>query len=153
MSLIVFSFVSMDILGLLLVTFIGLPLLRLIRPETIVSTAVMLSLGLYQFIINFRNCYTSYFSCTNRIPYVKAFLISSFACVGLALLAMGPLAMGMWGIIAAQLISQCAYNAWAWMLKAHKELELTVKELVITGFAEMMSILRSFLHRKGKRNA
>ena len=153
MSLIVFSFASMDILGLLLVSFIGLPLLRLIRPETVVTTAVMLSLGLYQFIINFRNCYTSYFSCTNRIPYVKAFLISSLACVGLALLAMGPLKMGMWGIIAAQLISQCAYNAWAWTLKAHKELELTAKELVITGFNEMMSIFKGFLHKKEKRNA
>ena len=148
MSLIVFSFASMDILGLLLVAFIGLPLLRLIRPETIVSTAVMLYLGLYQFIINFRNCYTSFFSCTNRIPYVKAFLISSFACVLLALLAMGPFKMGMWGIIAAQLISQCAYNAWAWTLKAHKELQLTAKELVITGFNEMMSILNGFLHKE-----
>ncbi len=153
MSLIVFSFASMDIIGILLATIIGLPILRLIRPETVVAPYVLLALGAYQFILNFRNCYTSYFSCTNRIPYVKAFLISSLTCIVLALISMGVLNMGMWGIIAAQLISQLLYNAWAWTIKAHREMNLTAKETILLGYEELMKVVKSFLRRGGKKHA
>ena len=112
-----------------------------------------MALGAYHFVLNFRNCYTSYFSCTNRIPYVKAFLISSFTCILLAYISMGILNMGMWGIIAAQLISQLMYNAWAWMIKAHKEMKLTAGETVKMGYEELMKVVKSFLHRGRKKNA
>ena len=152
MSLIVFSYVLLDLLGLLAVISIGLPLLRLIRPETVVSPAIMMGIGLYQLILKFRNCYTSYFSCTNRIIYVKAFLISSFACVGLALISMGILKMGVWGLIAAQLISQLMYNAWAWTVKAHREMELSFAETLKIGSRETMALLKSFMHRGKSKN-
>lgn len=153
MSLIVFSYVFLNLLGLTAVIFVGLPLLRLIRPETVVAPLVMLGIGLYQLILKFRNCYTSYFSCTNRIIYVKAFLISSVTCVMLALLSMGVFQMGVWGLIGAQLISQLMYNAWAWTLKAHKEMDLTAKETISIGYRKSLALLKSFLHRGGKQNA
>jgi O-antigen/teichoic acid export membrane protein len=153
MSLIVFSFAALDIIGMLFVTTVGLPLLKLIRPETVVAPAVLLALGLYHFILNLRNCYTSYFSCTNRIPYVKAFLTSSITCIVLALIAMGALKMGMWGIIAAQLISQLMYNAWAWAVKAHKEMQLSASMTVRLGYEEMMKVVMSLLHIGRKKNA
>lgn len=153
MSLIVFSFTSLDGIGMFLVITIGLPILRLIRPESVVAPTVLLALGVYHFILNFRNCYTSYFSCTNRIPYVKAFLISSLTCIVLAYVSIGILNMGIWGIIAAQLISQLMYNAWAWTIKAHREMSLSVVETVHMGWEEMMKVVNSFLHRKRKNNA
>ena len=153
MSLIVFSFTSLDMLGMLTVTIIGLPILRLIRPESVIAPTVLLALGFYHFILNFRNCYTSYFSCTNRIPYVKAFIISSVTCIILAYLSMGELEMGIWGIIASQLISQLMYNAWVWTFKAHKELNLSAYETVYMGYEEMMKVVRSFLHKGRINNA
>lgn len=149
MSLIVFSFTVLHILGMIMVILVGLPILRLIRPESVVGPAVMLALGIYQFILKFRNCYTSYFSCTNRVSYVKAFLISSIGCVVLALIAMGPFELGIWGIIIAQLISQGVYNAWAWAVKAHKEMGLSVLETVQLGNEEFVKIIKSFF-RRGK---
>ena len=146
MSLIVFSFSTMDIIGIILATVVGLPILRLIRPETVVAPAVLLALGSYQFVLKFRNCYTSYFSCTNRILYVKAFVVSSVACVIIALIAMAVFNLGMWGIIAAQMISQCMYNAWKWPLKAHRELELSVRDTIVLGYDELMKVVKSFLH-------
>lgn len=152
MSLIVFSYVVLHVLGMLAVIFVGLPILRLIRPETVVAPLVMLGIGFYQFILKFRNCYTSYFSCTNRIPYVGAFLISAIGCVILALITMGVLHWGMWGLIGAQIVCQLAYNAWAWTIKAHKEMELSLKETITLGYSELMDLLKSFLHR-GKKHA
>ena len=152
MSLIVFSYTVLDIVGMLLVVIVGLPLLRLIRPETVVSTSIMVAIGFYQFILKFRNCYTSYFSCTNRIPYIKAFLISSIGCVVLSFIFMGWFHYGVWGLIVAQIISQGIYNAWAWMVKAHKEMDLSAQETIFYGWRETKQIIESFLKKRSKRN-
>lgn len=153
MSMITFSYVVLDILGLIAIIVIGLPLLRLIRPETVVAPSVMLGIGMYQFTLKFRNCYTSYFSCTNRIIYVKAFLISAAACVLFALVSMGVLKLGVWGLIAAQLVSQLMYNAWAWPVKAHREMDLSAKETIAIGYRESMKLLKSFISGKRKKHA
>lgn len=148
MSLIVVSFSILDIFGLILIIFIGLPILRLIRPESVVDPLIMLALGVYQFMLKFRNCYTSYFSCTNRIPYVRSFLISSVECVFLALVALGILQMGIWGIIFSQIFSQGVYNAWVWTFRAHKELGLSMKETVYSGCKEFIQIIKNFFFRR-----
>lgn len=148
MSLIVFSYTVLDLLGLLAVVVIGLPILRIIRSESVAGTGVVLAIGLYQFVLKFRNCYTSYFSCTNRIPYMSAFIVSSVGCVVLAVPFMGWFGWGIWGLIAAQLISQCLYNAWHWTLKAHKEMQLGLSETINLGKEESKKIIESFIRRK-----
>ena len=140
MALIVISFVMLNVLGLAAAIFIGLPLLRLIKPETVVGSGVMLGVGIYQFILKFRNCYTSYYSCTNRIPYVKAFLVSSALCVLMSIVTLGYFHLGIWGLIGAQLVSQCVYNAWIWPARVHRELELSIMETVVLGWQEIKKI-------------
>lgn len=151
MALIVFSYVALFSVGLLAVVVVGLPVLRLIKPDTTPSAAIMLGVGLYQFVLKFRNCYTSYFSCTNRIPYVRSFIISSAAGVVLTviLLRMG---WGVWGLILSQLICQCAYNAWYWMLAAHREIELSLGDTVRYGWDESKKIILGFVRKKGAQN-
>ena len=146
MSLIVVSYVLLYIIGLLAIVTLGLPILRLIKPSTTPSISVMLGVGVYQFLLKFRNCYTSYFSCTNRIPYAKAFLISSGLGV---VLAVGFLALGwgVWGLIWAQIVSQGCYNVWIWPVRAHREMDLSVSQTVQYGWAE----LRKIVQRKGEK--
>ena len=85
--------------------------MRLIKPESTPTIAVMLGVGIYQFILMFRNCYASYFSCTNRIPYVTAYFLSSMACVTAAALMLRLTALGVWALILAQITSQAVFNA------------------------------------------
>lgn len=125
MSLIVVVYMAIFSLGLIGTIFVGLPVLRLIKPETVVLTSVLLGLATYQFMLNFRNCYTSYFSCTNRLPYVKSFVVSAMLCVVLSFMFIGPLQLGIWGLIIAQILSQAVYNLWAWPMKAHREMEIS----------------------------
>lgn len=153
MSLIVVSFVSMHIIGMILITVFGLPLLRFIRPETVVGAPVLIGLGFYQLILNFRNCYGSYFSCTNRIPYVTAYIISAIVGVVLSFVAMGEFNLGMWGIIGAQIISQGIYNGWIWTYRAHKEMELSAGEMINLGYDEIMKIVRSIMWKFRRENA
>lgn len=151
MSLIIVSFTFLNIAGVLFIVTVGLPLLRLIRPEAVVSVSVMLGIGIYQFVLKFRNCYTSYFSCTNRIPYVKAFLLSSVVCVIFAIISMGYFKWGAWGLIGSQLISQGVYNAWAWTRKAHQEMKLSFRETRALGYDELRKIVIDFFSGRGKK--
>ena len=150
MSLIVVSYVGLYVVGLAAVILVGLPIIRLIKPESTPTVAVMLGVGLYQFVLKFRNCYTSYFSCTNRIPYVWSFIISSAAGVGLAVVML-ELGWGVWGLILSQLVSQMAFNVWYWMLKAHREMKLCFSDTLKYGWAELINIIQGFLHKANRR--
>lgn len=131
MSLIVVMYILIFVAGLIGAITIGLPILHIIKPEMTLSVPILLGLSLYQFILKFRNCYTSYFSCTNRICYVSSFIFASILCVILSLLFIKYANMGIWGMIIAQIISQAVYNMWAWPLKVHKEIQLPFFDMFI----------------------
>ena len=145
MSMIVVSFVYLFFLGTASVCVIGIPFLKLIKPSAVVSIPILIGLCVYQFILKYRNCYTSYFSCTNRIIYVGGFTISAILCVGLSFVAIGPLNMGIWGLISAQIISQAVYNLWKWPSLGHKELGLSIKDMIYIGNQETVALLKQFI--------
>lgn len=145
MSLIVTVYISIFVVGLFAVIMVGLPILRLIKPQMIVSTPVLIGLSIYQFILKYRNCYTSYFSCTNRLPYVRAFVASAFLCVGLSYVSLGILKTGIWGVIISQIASQVVYNLWYWPGMVHKELQIDSKYIIINGFREIGGEMRNIL--------
>lgn len=147
MSLIVVSFIYLFLLGTAGFCIIGIPLLKLIKPSAVVSVPILLGLCLYQFILKYRNCFTSYFSCTNRIIYVGGFTVSAILCVVLSFVAIGPMNMGIWGLIVAQIISQAVYNLWKWSSLAHKELGLTMSEMVARGNKECVALLSKMIRR------
>lgn len=146
MSMIVMSFTYLFIIGTAGFTLIGLPLLRIIKPD-MVATLPALLLCLYQFLLKFRNCYTSYFSCTNRIIYVNGFVASAILCVVLSFLMTGILRLGIWGLIIAQIISQIIYNVWRWPILAHREMKLSIKEMVKIGTEDSNKLLKGFLSK------
>lgn len=145
MSMIVMSFVYLFVLGTIAFLVVGIPFLRIVKPTAVVSVPVLLGLCIYQFILKFRNCYTSYFSCTNRIIYMNGFIISAILCVILSLIAIGIFDLGVWGLIGAQIISQAVYNLWKWPRLAHCELKLSSGEMVCIGTKECICALKKLL--------
>ena len=137
MSVIVVSLFLLFTLGVIGFVMVFLPLLRIVKPEAVVSVPVLLGLCAYQLILQFRNCYTSYFSCSNRILYVKAFIISAVLCIILAILFTGYLQMGVWGLICAQILCQISYNIWYWPILAHREMQLSSSEMIRLGYIEI----------------
>lgn len=121
------------ILGFFMVLVFAIPIIRIIKPTMILSPQLLIGIGFGLYLINLRNCYTSYFSCTNRIIYVKSFITSSLLGLLLAFLFMAYCDMGVWGLIWSTIISQMVYNAWYWPYKAHKELEISVWQLFEKG--------------------
>ena len=124
MSMIVCIFTITFIVGVLGTVFLGLPILKLIKPESIVSIPVLLGIFVNMYLLKFRDCYTSYFSCTNRIIYVWAFLVASILSIILSYVFLSVFDWGIWGLISAQILSQIIFNSWYWAVKCHKELNL-----------------------------
>lgn len=124
MSVIVCVYIISFILGTVLLIFIGVPIMKIIRSDSVVSIPVLLGICTSLFITNYRTIYTSYFSCTNRIIYMKAFIVSSIICVVLSFILMGYLHLNLWGLIISQILSQIMFNAWFWPMKANKEMGL-----------------------------
>ncbi len=119
------------VVGVIGVITVGLPILRLIKPDVIIGIPLMLTIFASCFILGYRDCFTSYFSCTNRLIYVRAFLISSILCVLLSVVLIQCVHLNVWGLVVAQIISQMVFNAWYWSLKAHRELKIGWKDIKV----------------------
>lgn len=137
MSAILLSFVTISFIGFIMLYSVGIPLIREIKPSAVLDPLMILGVGVYQIILKGRNCYTSYISSTNRVPYAKSFIFSGVLCVVLSFLFECYLLSGVWGLIAAQILSQLVFNAWYWPAKVHKELDLSVIEMVPRGIHEL----------------
>lgn len=148
MSLTIVSYIYLYIIGTIGILFVGVPLLKIIKSDSSINSYVIFGLCIYQFILKFRNCYTSYYSATNRIVYVNAFVCSAVLCVLLSFISCGYLKDGLRGLIFAQIISQLVYNAWHWPLMVHRELKLSFIELMIQGNLEVKKMFSSFMRNK-----
>ena len=148
MSIIVMSFVYLFFIGTIGACLAGVPLLKLIKPSAVVSIPVFLGLSFYQFILKYRDCYASYFSSTNRIIYLWSFVVFSALGVGLSIVALAVLNLGVWGLIAAQIISQLIYNVWRYSYLAHKEMSISYVRLFALGTKESFLVIKSFFVRK-----
>lgn len=133
MSTILNVYILSFIVGVIGVIMVGLPLLKLVKPDVIIGVPLMLGIFLSQFFLRYRDCYTSYFSCTNRLIYMPAFIISSVCCVVLSLVFLHFFDYNIWGLIVAQIVSQCLFNVWYWPLKAHRELHLNPLDVILIG--------------------
>lgn len=148
MAVIVTSLIYIFVVGVIAVLLVVLPLLRLIKPEAIVSVPVLLGLCTYHFILQFRNCYTSYFSCLNRILYLKAFIMAAVLCVVLSVFFTGYFKLGVWGLIAAQIISQMIYNVWHWPILSLKEMNISLDRLLLLGNSQLMLQVQKVIKKK-----
>ncbi|MBE6771523.1 MAG: hypothetical protein E7547_05185 [Ruminococcaceae bacterium] len=141
LSVVIYLFVS--IAGIAGFVIVGIPLLKFLKPDEIITVPLALGVSASQFIIHFRKCYTSYFSCTNRLPYVRSLLVSSVFSVVIAIVLMGVFDLGTVGLISSQIISQLVYNVWAWPIKVHRELELPFFKMPEIAFKTVKQKIKS----------
>ena len=141
-SMCILVYCCVFMLGTLALFCIGIPLLKIIKPDMSMDNSVLIGIGITQFIIVLRNCYASYLSTTNRIDYWKGFIISGCGAILGSIILLHFFQFGVWGIIIATLVSELVYNAWYWPLKVHKELQLSIGSMFYMGYNRFMSTIR-----------
>jgi len=136
-------------IGVVSLIFIGLPILALVKPDTVFSIPILLAIAIYKFLLKHHSIYASYISNTNNVPYMKAFLISSFFSIGLSVLLIKITNMGVWALIGAQIIVQIMYNNWMWPYRVMKDLHTNPIEMFGIGLKEIRTLI--YLRFKGKK--
>lgn len=147
MSLGWFSYVIMYAIGMFLLMTIGMPVVLVIKPTFEVEYLVLILAGVYQFILKYRNCCTSYISSTNRLIYTNGFIVSAIVCLVFSYIFTKYFNLGMYGLLYAQILSQLIYNAWRWPILVHRELNLSFLQVVDYGFNGMIEIVFGKLKR------
>ena len=141
LSMGVISYVILYPLGLIgLMLFI--PVINIIKGSAILTISLLFSVGFYQFILKFRDCYAWYLGSTNRVIYYKSFIFSSVLCTTLSVLFVGYWHLNISGFVYAQIISQLVFNVWYWPLYVHKELHLTLRNMILRFRVQLMRTIK-----------
>ena len=128
LAMITYSFIFWA--GTIALITIGIPILKWIKPENTYDVAVIIGIAVYNFFYKRQSYYASFISNTNRVPYVKAYVLSSVVGVVLSVFMVHFLRMGVWGLIIGQFLPQLFYNVWKWPKEVYKMLETTWIKLV-----------------------
>lgn len=131
LSMIMFFFIFLG--GTVCLIMIGIPILKLVKPENTYDIEVIIGIAVYYFFYKRQSCYTSFISNTNFVPYVKAYILSSIAGILLSILLVRVMELGVWGLILGQFIPQLFYNIWKWPKEVYNLLSTTWFEFVLEG--------------------
>ena len=115
---------------------VGAPLLSWIRPGVVFDAGVIAFLGIANFFYKRMQLYASFISNTNNVPYMLAFLISSASGIALASILMGPLHLGMWGLLVGQMLPQI-YNYLKWPNEVYSMLNTSFIEMARLGLESL----------------
>jgi hypothetical protein len=91
--------------------------------------------------------FTSYISSSNKLPYVKAVVITSFLSVICSTIVLKITTLGIWGLIIPSFIIQLCYNNWKWPSVVLKENAMNIVDMFIMGFNQIVGYMKSIYER------
>ncbi|WP_282020646.1 O-unit flippase-like protein [Planomicrobium okeanokoites] len=134
--------------GFIALIIIGVPLLGYLNPDTVINIPILLGIAIYDFLLKHHSYYASYISNTNKVTYMKSFLISSLMSILLAIVLIKVTSWDLWALIIAQIISQVIYNNWAWPYKVMRSLDTNMKEMFEIGIREILKFGSLYLKKR-----
>lgn len=93
---------------------IGLPVLSLFKSDLEFSIPILLAISIYTFLLKHHSFYASFISNTNKVPYTRAFILSSFLSVIFSIFLISFTNLSIWGVLLSQILIQLLYNNWKW---------------------------------------
>lgn len=135
-------FWAMALVGVAGVIFIAFPLLRLVKPESIPSAALFLLMAAYIVLLQHHTVFCNFILATNKIPFLRSFIVSSLAGVMLSVLLVGWAGMGIEGLILGQATAQAVYNNWKWPHVVARELSTSYPALFLGGVKYWLSKMK-----------
>lgn len=127
--------------------FVGLPILHLIKPTYQFNILLLGIMAVYELLYKHHSLFCSYLSCTNRLPYVWSFLISSAFGLLFTFLLMQFTNVGVYGLILGGMAAQLLFNNWFWPAKVLRE--LSVNYFAFLGLGTK-TLIEKFRRKKDK---
>lgn len=119
-SLIAFAIYA--VATIILITVGPMALVNLSRNTRLIDTYPLIFCGLFYFFELNNGISGAYLASTNRIPFVKAIVVSGVAIACLSTILCLTTDLGIWSLLLSQAIVQLAYNDWKWPAEAVKHL-------------------------------
>ena len=117
------ALVTIYVVGGVAFVLLGDVAIALLRSETSFLPTTMLSAVLVISLLEQNHVLAATFiMADNKIPFMWPSLISGAATIVLLLVMLGPIGMGLWGMILAPGIAQLAYQNWRWPSMVIREL-------------------------------
>lgn len=111
------------VFGCLGIIGLAFPLIVIFRPTAELSIPLFSAMAIYTCALQQYSVCCSLIASTNRIPYLRAFVVSAISGIALSTVFVSAFNMGFWGLIFGQFISQALYNYWRWPLQICQELQ------------------------------
>ena len=147
LSLALVTYYVIYILGIAALVVVGVPLLKIIKSDTEIRMDVLIVYSIYMFLYKNHILFASYIAGTNRVPYVKAFLVSGVIMTFFLIVLLETTSMGMWALIVSPLLTELCYDNWKWPKFVLDEMELSLKEFVVNGIKNIYSCALSIKSR------
>ena len=110
--------------GGLLISLLGNWALNILGSDTqLLAGGLLAFLVLHYYLESNMVNATEYLLAKNEVPFYKCYLVSGVATVILLFVFLGYFNLGIWGIIAAPMISQSILQYWKWPYEVYKELK------------------------------
>lgn len=134
------GYIIVFMIGTLGMVFIGLPFIHLLKPGIRIDIYLFTGLAVYQFMISYRNCYSSYLSSTNRLWYWKSYILASGICLILEVVLFSQTQLGGYVIVISSILSETVYNIWHWPRLVNRELNMNIHDYW-TGMKDFVQML------------
>lgn len=133
--------------GMLTLLTVGLPFVNFIKSNTELPFVMVSFMGLYQLLETNHSLFATYISISNKIPYVRASLVSGVLIVIFSLIVAKYSIFGIYGLMSVQFLVQLCYNNWKWPYVVMKKLKTSPWKMYILGLNETYKMLRLALVR------
>lgn len=139
----VISFILMSLLS-----YVCIPILRFIKPELEFDLSMFTMILVQFFIFNYYSLFGSFISSYNTLPYVRAYVISSFASVVLSTALVYLTGWGVWALIISPIIVSL-YNLWKWPHYVRNRLiHVSFVQFYKEGYHETIEQIRTYIKKR-----
>lgn len=136
-------FLILDILGNIAVILLANPILQLINAKTLLLPTGMIAIvAITNLLEKHTNLYSQFIVCTNRVPFVKASIISGILVVIISYIILTFTNIGVMGLLFSQMFVQLAYNNWRWPYMGCRILKTNLLELNQIGLKNLQYIIK-----------
>jgi len=133
------------IIGVISIIYLAPILLNLINANsTLLPTKYLLLMGIIIFLEQNHATFASLITLTNRVPFLRASLISGLLIIVMSLLSIYLTNLGVLGLIIVQGIVQLSYNNWYWPRFVLKEGNFTIMDIIKIAIKDFSILLKKF---------
>lgn len=136
-------FYYVSIIGVLGVSFVGIPIIQFIRNDFFIDKIEFILLACSMFLMARHRISASFISTTNQLPYTFSFIFFAILSTLAIYIGLSHFHVQLIEVILIPLCIQAVYNHWKWNMVVNKKLNFNELTLFLFGSKELFIYIRT----------